>query len=130
MDSNIESVSLDQLLIRADVVSMHVPLNDSTLNMLNADKLNLLKPDSILINLARGGLIDENYLKHMLINQKLSAAALDVFHTEPPEDKELLALPNLLVTPHIGGGSTEAILAMGRAAIKGLDENALPNRSY
>jgi len=126
---DIESVTLDQLLIRADVVSLHVPLNESTFRMLNAEKLKMLKPDSILINLARGGLIDESYLKYMLINQKLAGAALDVFYTEPPEDSELLSLPNLIVTPHIGGSSIEAILAMGRAAINGLDVQTLPNSS-
>ena len=61
------------------------------------------------------------------MNGKLAGAALDVFTTEPPEDKELMELPNFIVTPHIGGSSNEAILAMGRAAIEGLENNEVPN---
>ena len=80
--------------------------------------------DAILINTARGGLIDEKALKNKLNEKTLAGAALDVFVNEPPSDFELLNLPNFLVTPHIGGSSEEAILAMGRAAIKGLDENS------
>ena len=86
-----------------------------------------MKPQAILINIARGGLIDELALKKMLMNGKLAGAALDVFTTEPPEDKELMELPNFIVTPHIGGSSNEAVLAMGRAAIEGLKNNEVPN---
>ena len=63
----------------------------------------------------------------MASRMRLAGAAFDVFATEPPEDGELLRLPNFLATPHIGGSSEEAILAMGRAAIEGLDRNSLPN---
>ena len=63
----------------------------------------------------------------MLKEGRLAGAAFDVFATEPPEDAELLRLPNFLATPHIGGGAEEAILAMGRAAIRGLDRNAVPD---
>jgi len=122
----IESVSLESLLEQSDIVTLHVPLDDSTRGLLNAQRLALMKPTAILINAARGGLIDESSLKNMLKNNLLAAAALDVFAIEPPTDKELLELPNFLVTPHIGGSSNEAILAMGRAAINGLDYNKLP----
>jgi phosphoglycerate dehydrogenase-like enzyme len=61
-----------------------------------------------------------------LQEKRLAAAAFDVFAVEPPTDRELLELPNFLVTPHIGGSAHEAVLAMGRAAIRGLDENAIP----
>ena len=123
----IESVSLEDLLARADVISLHVPLDHSTRGMLDARRLSLLKPDAVLINAARGGLVDEAALKAMLMQGRLAAAAFDVFATEPPPDKELLSLPNFLVTPHIGGSSYEAILAMGRAAIDGLDQHLLPD---
>ena len=63
----------------------------------------------------------------LLQDKRLAAAALDVFLEEPPQDQELLNLPNFLVTPHIGGSSDEAILAMGRAAISGLDNNDIPD---
>jgi len=118
---NLEAVELSQLLSLSDVVSLHVPLDDSTRNMLSAYNLNLMKSSAILINAARGGLVDEKELKAMLIDKRLFAAALDVFSLEPPEDFGLLELPNFLVTPHIGGSSIEAILAMGRAAINGLE---------
>jgi phosphoglycerate dehydrogenase-like enzyme len=122
----IEVVSLDTLLTRSDVVTLHVPLDNSTRGMLNAMKLALLKPTAILINAARGGLLDEAALKQMLQDKRLAAAAFDVFAVEPPQDTELLSLPNFLVTPHIGGSAHEAILAMGRAAIDGLDHNQIP----
>jgi len=122
----IESVSLEALLRRSDVVTLHVPLNDSTRGLLDAQRLALLKPDAILINTARGGLVDERELKRLLIDKYLAAAAFDVFEEEPPPDQELLSLPNFLATPHIGGSSQEAMLAMGRAAIEGLDVNEVP----
>ena len=123
----IEVVSLEELLARADIVTIHVPFDASTRGMLDAQRLAMLKPNAILINTARGGLIDEVALKQMLQDKRLAAAAFDVFAVEPPQNKELLGLPNFLVTPHIGGSAQEAILAMGRAAILGLDENNIPD---
>jgi len=118
---NVQPMGLDKLLSTSDIVTLHVPLDESTNNILSADRLALMKPDSILINSARGGLVDEVKLKEMLMNKELAAAAFDVFAVEPPQDQELIQLPNFLVTPHIGGSAEEAILAMGRAAIDGLD---------
>jgi phosphoglycerate dehydrogenase-like enzyme len=126
----VEAVALENLLQRADVVTLHVPLNDSTRNILSSERLAMLKAGAILINTARGGLVDEHALKSMLREQRLSGAAFDVFATEPPEDLDLVNLPNFLCTPHIGGSADEAILAMGRAAIDGLDNHALPSDDY
>ena len=120
---NIEAVEKEELLARSDIVTLHTPLNDSTRDMLTAERLSLMKKSAILINVARGNLLDEGALKKMLINGELAGAALDVFSNEPPEDKELLELPNFIVTPHIGGSANEAIIAMGRAAIDGLEIN-------
>jgi D-3-phosphoglycerate dehydrogenase len=125
----IDAVDLETLLRRSDVVTLHVPLDASTRGLLDASRLALLKPTAVLINAARGGLVDELALKHMLRERRLAGAAFDVFAQEPPTDLELLALPNFLVTPHIGGSAQEAILAMGRAAIRGLDENEIPGSS-
>jgi phosphoglycerate dehydrogenase-like enzyme len=122
----VTAVGLEELLQRSDVVTLHVPLDKSTRNMLSAARLELMKPSAILINAARGGLVDEAALKTMLVTKRLAAAAFDVFAVEPPQDQELLALPNFLVSPHIGGSAEEATLAMGRAAICGLDDNAIP----
>jgi len=80
-----------------------------------------MKPTAVLINVARGGLVDEVALKEALISQSIAGAAFDVFSQEPPSDTDLISHPNFLATPHIGGSSVEAILAMGRAAIDGLD---------
>ena len=119
-------VGLEDLLRRSDIVTLHVPLDASTMDMLSAGRLALMKSTAILINAARGRLVDEAALKAMLQEGRLAAAAFDGFAREPPTDTELLALPNFLATPHIGGSAEEAILAMGRAAIDGLDDNAIP----
>lgn len=123
---NIESVSLEDLLSRADVVTLHIPLDQSTSGLINKRRIALMKSSSILINTARGGLVDELALKLALINKEIAGAAFDVFSQEPPQDNELLNLPNFLATPHIGGSAEEAILAMGMSAINGLDENSIP----
>ena len=125
---NIETTEKEELLARSEVVTLHIPLNDSTKYMITRERLALMKPGAVLINTARGGLIDESALKERLMGGHI-AAALDVFSIEPPHDQELLELPNLLVTPHIGGSSHEAIFAMGRAAIDGLDNNEIPSSS-
>jgi len=124
---NINAVSKEELLSKSDVVTLHTPLDSSTRKMLTAEKLSLMKPDAILINAARGDLLDEIALKNMLLDGKLGGAALDVFSIEPPEDEELLNLPNFIVTPHIGGSANEAIMAMGRAAIDGLSNAKNPH---
>lgn len=122
----IKPVVLEELLAQSDVVTLHVPLDESTRGMLDKRRLELMKQTAVLLNASRGGLVDEGALKQMLLDKRLAAAAFDVFAVEPPVDKELLSLPNFLATPHIGGSAAEAILAMGRAAIDGLDINQLP----
>lgn len=123
----IKPVALEELLAHSDLVTLHVPLDESTRGMLDEHRLALMKPTAVLLNAARGGMVDEVALKRMLQDKRLAAAAFDVFAVEPPLDQELLSLPNFLATPHIGGSAHEAILAMGRAAILGLDENDIPN---
>lgn len=119
-------VDLDDLLIRSDVVTLHLPLDASTKNIIDSQKLSLLKSDAILINLARGGLIDEVKLKEILINKRIAGAALDVFEVEPPIDLSFSHMENVLITPHIGGSSEEAIFSMGMAAIDGLENSRDP----
>jgi len=127
---NVTPVSLDELLAQSDIVTLHLPLDETTTNILNAEKLALMKDDALLINIARGGLVDEEAVKQLLISGQLAGAAFDVFAKEPPEDQELLNLPNFLALPHIGGSSEEAILAMGRAAIEGLETATVPDPSF
>ena len=121
-------VSLDNLLSESDVVTLHLPLDDSTRGMFNAERLSQMRKGACLINLARGGIIDEVALKQRLRDGFLAGAALDVFAEEPPLDMELIELPTLIATGHIGGSTEEAVLAMGRAAIAGLSSVKLaPN---
>lgn len=117
----VESASLDVLLAESDIVTVHVPYNESTHGMIGAAQIARMRSSALLINTARGGILDENALKMALCSGRIAGAALDVFGNEPPTDQELLALPNLVVTPHIGGSAIEAVLAMGRAAIEGLE---------
>jgi len=120
-ENNVTPVKIEELLKKSDIVTLHLPLNNTTENILSKERLKMLKDDSILINLARGGLVDERSLKKMLLEKKIAGAALDVFAIEPPTDTEFALMDNVLVTPHIGGSTEEAILAMGMAAIDGLD---------
>ena len=123
---NIKNVSIENLVSNSDIISLHLPLNESTKNIINKEKIKKFKKDSILINYARGGLIDEDALKESLLLKNISGAALDVFEIEPPIKNEFSNMDNVIVTPHIGGSTEEAILAMGLAAIKGLENPSNP----
>jgi phosphoglycerate dehydrogenase-like enzyme len=115
-------LSLDALLAQADFVTIHVPLDASTRGLIGAREIERMKQTAFLVNTARGGIVDEAALKAALVEGRLAGAAFDVFAIEPPVDRELLRSPNFVGTPHIGGSTEEAVLAMGRAAITGLDE--------
>ena len=110
----------DELLAEADVISLHVPLTELTQGMVNEGFLQKMKPTAHLINNSRGPVVEQQALKNALQQNIIAGAALDVFESEPPDDLEFLDLPNLMVTPHIGGSANEAILAMGRSAISHL----------
>lgn len=119
---DITPVTLDELLAESDFVSLHVPLDATTRGMIGATELARMKPGSFLVNTARGGIVDEPALKRALADHRIGGAAFDVFVSEPPSDTDLLRMPNFVTTPHVGGSSAEAVLAMGRAAIRNLDE--------
>ena len=110
----------DELLAEADIISLHVPLTELTQGMVNEEFLQKMKPTAHLINNSRGPVVEQQALKNALQQNIIAGAALDVFESEPPDDLEFLDLPNLMVTPHIGGSANEAILAMGRSAISHL----------
>ena len=116
-------VSLPQLLRESDIVSIHVPLDRTTKGMIGAAELAQMRAGGLVINAARGGVVDEDALAAALETGHLAGAACDVFTIEPDANPRLLALPTFLGTPHIGGSTQEAQLAMGRAAIDRL-ENA------
>lgn len=118
--NNVRAVGFEELLQESDLLSIHIPKNKTTQGLLSAVNLRKMKKGSYLVNTARGGLIDEDELFDLLNSGHLAAAALDVFESEPPQNKELISHPHLFVTSHVGGSSEEAILAMGRAAIHGL----------
>lgn len=121
----IQSTSLNELLRESDIVTLHVPKNPQTKNMIGKSQLELMKRSAALINTARGGLVDENALYDALKSDRIAGAAFDVFETEPLKDFRLFDLPNFYGTPHIGGNSFEAVLAMGNAAIENLENKAL-----
>jgi len=119
----VQQVSQEQLLKESDIISLHVPFTKLTKNMVNEKFLVNMKTTAYLINNSRGQVVNQQALGLALKNNIISGAALDVFEPEPPVDLSFLALPNLMVTPHIGGSAEEAILAMGRSAIKHLKEH-------
>src|SRR5439155_12255511 len=114
----VELVELTDLFKRADAITLHVPLTEQTKNLVNPQTLALMKPGALLVNCARGGLVDEKAVAEALKSKKLGGAALDVFETEPPlADHPLFACENFIATPHLGG-STEG--AQQNVAVIGL----------
>ena len=107
----IEQVSQEELLCRSDIVVLHCPLNDSTRGMINAEKLKLMKPSAILINVARGPVVVAEDLANALNEGTIAAAAIDVFDKEPPldESEPLLRAKNTLLTPHVAFASEESM---------------------
>jgi D-3-phosphoglycerate dehydrogenase len=104
----VEKVELDDLLERADFITLHVPLTDSTRNILGRENLKKTKNGVRIINCARGGLVDEEALADMLKSGHVAGAAFDVFSVEPATDNPLFGLPNVVCTPHLGAATTEA----------------------
>ncbi len=108
VELGVEKVELDDLLARADFISLHTPLIDGTRNILNAEAFNKMKPGMRIINCARGGLIDEAALRQALESGGVKGAALDVFLSEPAKDNPLFEMENVICTPHLGASTSEA----------------------
>jgi D-3-phosphoglycerate dehydrogenase len=108
LNLGVEKVELDELMRRADFITLHTPLTDKTRNIINAESLALTKKGVRLINCARGGLIDEAALFEALKSGRVAGAALDVFVTEPATESPLFGLHNVVCTPHLGASTTEA----------------------
>ena len=110
------ATTLEELLRESDIVTLHIPLNESTRHMIGEREISLMKRGAIIVNTSRGGIINTRALLKALKEGKLAGAALDVFENEPPkteEEWELIRLPNVVVTPHIASQTREAQIAAG-----------------
>jgi len=115
--------NLDELLSQSDIISLHLPATADTKHMINSRTLGLMKPTAILINTARGELVDEEALYEALTTGKIAGAAQDVFSSEPPaKDEKLLKLDNFILTPHLGAFTGEAVEKMAIVSTKNLLE--------
>lgn len=116
---------LDDLLREADFLVVVVPLNDRTRHMIGAREFELMKPDAILINIARGPVVDEQALIAALTERRIQAAGLDVYEQEPLRESPLFRLPNVVTLPHIGSATHETRKAMAELAIDNLEQALL-----
>ena len=119
-ENNLKECSKNDVFDRSDIVTIHTPLTDLTRHLVNRSVLKQMKWSAFLINTARGEIVNQDDLKWALENRVIAGAALDVFHPEPPVDRDFLGLENLICTPHMGGYAREAVEAMGLAAIENL----------
>lgn len=113
-----KKLSLNSILKKSDIISLHLPLNKKSKNLLSKEKLALLKPSSIFINTARGEIVDESYLIKMLKQNKIASAGFDVYQNEPNLNKEFYELKNVVLLPHIGSATMEARNNMSLLAAK------------
>lgn len=113
-----QPVDLPDLLRQSRIISLHCPLTPETTNLINAERIALLPDGAIVINTARGGLVDETALYAALTSGKLGGAALDVFTHEPPDSSPLLALDNFIATPHAGAATAESVDRAGMLAAR------------
>jgi glyoxylate reductase len=130
--SRSSGVPLDELLERADFVSLHTPLTPETRGLIDAAALARMKPSALLVNTARGGVVDQDALRTALIDRTIAGAALDVTEPEPlPADHPLLDAPNLLVVPHVGSATVRTRARMAEMAVENLlaalDGRAMPH---
>jgi len=119
-ENGIEECTFDELIQVSDFITLHLPLNEDTRNIINKDSLSRMKQGAIIINTARGGLIDEEAAYEALRSGKLGGLGLDAFEKEPPGNSPLFELDNVVVTPHTGAHTTEAVNNMGILAVQNL----------
>jgi D-3-phosphoglycerate dehydrogenase / 2-oxoglutarate reductase len=128
---HVEPVSYEELLARADIVTFHAPATLETVDMLDAETIQRLKPGAIVLNCARGEIVDDHALAAALRSGQVRAAGIDVFSDEPAYQSPLFGLPNAVLTPHIGGSSDEALAKVGdmigRTVLAALRGQAVPN---
>ena len=107
-DFGVRMTGLEEVLSQSDFISLHVPLTDKTRNLVSKKNLELMKPNAVIINTSRGGIVNEDDLCEALKNKQIAGAALDVLSTEPPAGSPLLELDNIIVSPHIAGLTEES----------------------
>lgn len=117
---DIKYVNLEKLLRKSDYITIHIPLNNATRNMISYEELGKIKKEAFLINTSRGGIVDEEALYDALRNKQLRGAALDAYENEPFQETPLKELDNVILTPHIGAYTEEAIENMGTQAAQNL----------
>lgn len=122
-DLDVEQVSLDDLLAHADIISLHLPLTDSTRHMISSNEFDKMKEGVIIVNASRGGIVDEAALLNYLESGKVRAAATDVYEKEPPEDFSLIDHPNVTASPHIGAAADEGQKRAGFEVVRIIREN-------
>ena len=115
-----KKLSLTSILKKSDIISLHLPLNPKSKNLLTKEMLDLLKPSSIFINTARGEIVDESYLIKMLKQNQITSAGFDVYQNEPNLNKEFYRLKNIVLLPHIGSATIEARNNMSLLAAKNI----------
>jgi glyoxylate reductase len=120
-DGRYERVELDELLARADVVTLHCPLTDETRRLIGADELRAMRKDAFLVNTTRGAVVDEAALAEALRHEEIAGAALDVFEREPEVSEELLDLQSVVLVPHLGSATRETREAMGMLCVEALE---------
>jgi len=113
-------VALDEVLTKADFISIHVPLIDATRNLIGAREFGLMKETAFLVNVARGGVVDEKALFDALQEKRIAGAAADVFTQEPAKGNPLLTLDNLIATPHMGMYTREALIDTGMICVRNI----------
>lgn len=117
---NAKKMSLNSILKKSDIISLHLPLNPKSKNLISKEMLDLLRPSSIFINTARGEIVDEFYLIKMLRQNRILAAGFDVYQNEPILNKEFYKLKNVVLLPHIGSATIEARNNMSLLAAKNI----------
>lgn len=120
---------LDALLGQADIVSLHVPLTDETRHLIDARRLRLMRPTAVLVNTARGPVVDEAALAEALEDGVLAGAGLDVYEREPEVTEALLALENVVLAPHLGSATRDTRVAMGMLCVEALRAVLLEGRT-
>jgi glyoxylate reductase len=117
----LEYIGFDELLARSDFVSVHAPLTAETRHLIGARELTLMKPSAFLVNTARGPIVDEKALVRVLVDKRIAGAGLDVFEREPEVEAALLALPNVVLTPHLGSAVGDLRESMAHIVVDNIE---------